>query len=125
MKALLDASVLIEWKKGNAQVAGIIDKLDDISISSLTHFEFMVGEDKPNELSNTFFRDYPLLPFNSHDSIRAVNIYRELSGKGKIINIMDILIAGQAMNHGLTIVSTDPDFKMIKGLDSIIIEKLR
>ena len=125
MKALLDASVLIEWKKGNAEVAEIVDKIDDINISSLTHFEFMVGEDKPNELSNTFFRDYPLLPFNSHDSTRAVSIYRALSGKGKMINIMDILIAGQAMNHGLTVVSTDPDFKRIKELDTVIIEKLR
>jgi len=125
MKALLDASVLIEWKKGNAEVAGIVDKIEDINISTLTHFEFMVGEDKPNELSNTFFRDYPLLPFNSHDSAKAVTIYRDLSRKGKMINIMDILIAGQALEHGLTVVSADSHFKAIKGLDSIIITKLR
>jgi len=124
MKALLDASILIEWKKGNTVVAGIIDKIDDINISALTHFEFMVGENKEDEASKTFFRDYPMLPFNSHDSARAVDIYRALSGKGKMINIMDILIAAQAMNHGLTVVSTDKDFKRIKGLESVIIEKL-
>jgi predicted nucleic acid-binding protein len=123
MRALLDASTLIEWKKGNTEVVGIIDKIDDINISSLTHFEFMVGEAKHDEVSNAFFKDYPLLPFTSHDSARAVNIYLALSVKGKIINIMDILIAAQAMERGLTVVSTDSHFKRIKGLDSIIIEK--
>jgi tRNA(fMet)-specific endonuclease VapC len=122
MEAMIDASALIEWKKGNPKVAKVMEKMENISISSLTQFEFMVGIGKEDEATSLFLKEYPLVPFDAIDSVRAVDIYRKLSGKGKMIKTVDILVAAQALNRGLTIVSTDRHFGWVDNLESITIE---
>jgi predicted nucleic acid-binding protein len=117
MKILVDASAIIEWRANNPNAINAIRGSDNINISSLSQYEVLVGEE--DEKAKVFFREFPLLPFTGRDSLTAVSIYKSLSRKGKIINTMDMLIAAQAIERGLTIVTRDGDFDRIKGLNVV------
>ncbi|MDE1865827.1 MAG: type II toxin-antitoxin system VapC family toxin [Candidatus Micrarchaeota archaeon] len=120
MKVLVDASAIIEWRAGNPNAIRAINESENINISSLSQYEVLVGDE--SEKVKDFFRNFPLLPFTARDSLKAVNIYRALAKKGKVINTMDILIAAQAFERGLTIVTKDGDFDRIKDVEVVKIE---
>ncbi len=117
MKILVDTSAIIEWRAGNPNAVRVINESENTNISSLSQFEVLVGDE--SEKVKEFFRNFPLLPFTARDSLRAVSIYRALVKKGKIINTMDMLIAAQALERGLTIVTKDGDFDRIKELNVV------
>lgn len=120
MKILVDTSAIIEWRVGNPNVIRAINESENINISSLSQYEVLVGDE--SERVKEFFRNFPLLPFTVRDSLKAVSIYRSLAKKGKIINTMDMLIAAQALERGLTIVTKDGDFDKIKELNVVKID---
>jgi predicted nucleic acid-binding protein len=50
------------------------------------------------------------------DVQQATNVYRELREKGEMANQLDILIAAQAINRDLPLLTADTDFRKIEGL---------
>ncbi|MDE1850836.1 MAG: type II toxin-antitoxin system VapC family toxin [Candidatus Micrarchaeota archaeon] len=115
MKLLLDTSALIELMRGNSLVAQIVEKSESTSISPISLYEVMVGitdKAKRSKLRHAF-TDFAALPFTMQDAVTSANIGLELSGKGKAVNVLDILIAAQAVAHGLTILTGDKDFNHI------------
>jgi len=57
------------------------------------------------------------LPFSDAAAAEAATIEAELREDGDEINVADHPIAGTARNAGATVVTADPDFERVRGLD--------
>ena len=53
---------------------------------------------------------------NLEDIQHSIDIYRTLKKKGEMVNQLDVLIAAQAINRNLTLLTADKDFQKIEGL---------
>ncbi|MFB6147514.1 MAG: type II toxin-antitoxin system VapC family toxin [Candidatus Nanohaloarchaea archaeon] len=62
-------------------------------------------------------RDNVIHPFTTSDSRKAGELYRELRESGEMINRVDYLIAAQAANRGLTLLTADEDFRSVPDLE--------
>ena len=127
MKYLLDTNICIYIiKKKPVEVIKQFLKMkpDTIAISSITVSELFYGvakSSKPNE--NTIALEQFLLPltvidFNKEDSLAYGKLRAKLEQKGKLIGAMDMLIAAQALNRDLILITNnDREFKKVEGLN--------
>jgi predicted nucleic acid-binding protein len=118
MKILLDTSALIDQIQGDVEVGKIIERATKVGVSPIVFYELCAGMEKEGgiaELRNNF-SEYQGLPFTIKDAVTAAEIYHALSKKGQRVNTSDILIAAQALEHGLTIITKDSDFESIKSV---------
>jgi tRNA(fMet)-specific endonuclease VapC len=100
---------------------------EKIMVSSVVAFELWYGVAKSarpsaNEQRVEAFFAGPLslLPFESEDAKVAGKIRAALETTGKPIGAYDLLIAGQALRHELTLVTANVrEFGRIKGLQSV------
>ncbi len=126
MKYLLDTNICIYIiKKKPARVIEQfkINKPGDIAISSISISELNFGVKKSSEpeinkialvefLQPLIVMDYTKEDADSYGKIRA-----ELEKKGTPIGAMDLLIASQAINRGLILVTNnESEFKRVKGI---------
>lgn len=126
MTLLLDTSAIIEYMRQNPSAVEIIDGEEDISISVMSHYEVLIGiqNKKARESAETFFQRFPLLTVTKQDSDKAIRLYEFLKSEGKMINMVDILIAAQCDNGGMDILTRDRDFRNLQkiGLKIILID---
>jgi tRNA(fMet)-specific endonuclease VapC len=95
-----------------------------LAISSVTTFELWFGVAKSAQpqknhaiLSEFLSGPYTLLPFDDGDARVAGVIRAQLEASGKPIGPYDLLIAGQALRHGLTLVTANErEFARVPGL---------
>lgn len=128
MKYLLDTNICIYIiKKKPEEVIKRFLKMkpDSIGISSITVSELYYGvakSTKPNE--NTIALEQFILPltvinYNKEDSISYGKLRARLEQKGKLIGAMDMLIAAQALNRDLILVTNNErEFKKVEGLST-------
>ncbi|MCL4391487.1 MAG: PIN domain-containing protein [Candidatus Parvarchaeota archaeon] len=126
MNVLLDTSVIIEQLKGSEDVNRFITTNESNNISVLSIYETLVGiKDKAKRIRvKQFFESFPLLEFSAMDAVKAAEIHEILALKGSVINTMDVLLAAQASDRGLTVLTKDKDFIKIRdiaGINSVII----
>ncbi len=127
MNVLLDTSVIIEQLKGNEKINNLITANESNNVSVLSVYETLVGiKDKAKRLKvERFFEAFPLLGFSAIDAAEAAKIHELLASKGSLINTMDMLLAAQAANRNLTILTKDRDFIKVRdifGINSVIID---
>jgi tRNA(fMet)-specific endonuclease VapC len=97
----------------------------EITVSSIVAFELWYGVAKSARveanarLVDTFFAGpVTLLAFDPEDAKVAGRIRAELEIAGKPIGAYDVLIAGQALRHQLTLITANGrEFGRVKGLD--------
>jgi len=111
------ATVRLRMQKATAAGAHIL-------VSSIALFELWYGVAKSkkqdfNRRRLEAFLSGPILvlPFEDDDSRVAGSIRAALELVGKPIGAYDLLMAGQALRHDLTLVTSNvPDFLRVKGL---------
>jgi tRNA(fMet)-specific endonuclease VapC len=126
---LLDTNACIAVINGapapvRARLRKAVDDDAKVSVSSLVTFElwhWAARSARPelNEKRVTTFLCGPLtvLPFEEEDSRIAGSIRAALEELGKPIGAYDLLIAGQALSRGLTLVTANiKEFSRVKGL---------
>ena len=129
MNYLLDTNACIALINGHPpSVRGKFQKATEkgskVYVSSIAAFELWYGVAKSSrrELNRkrleTFFAGpLHLLPFASEDAEIAGAIRAELEANGRPIGAYDLLIAGQAMRHKLTLITANlSEFARIKAL---------
>ncbi|MBB5254975.1 type II toxin-antitoxin system VapC family toxin [Sulfurisphaera ohwakuensis] len=114
MKILLESSAIIEYLKGNKKAKEILDNAEDFYVSSLSVYEILLGKINENKMLD-FLSSFKVLSVTLKDSVIASRIYKRLRDKGILIGSFDILMAAQAINRDLTLVTKDTDFLRIKG----------
>lgn len=81
----------------------MVQKFDDICISSITEFEIYTGA---NDLQIDFWKSmlakFIVFPFDSDAALMAVDIHNNLKQKRKSIDKADLLIAATAIANNLT-----------------------
>jgi predicted nucleic acid-binding protein len=126
MTSLTDATFIIDALRGRAYAAQLVPTLleNGLALSIITHMELWEGVyGNPNRRVaerrlREFLRPIALLPFSPRVSQRTAQLRRELRRLRRPLEqrALDILVAGTALYHGLTIVTSDADFDDIPGL---------
>lgn len=115
----LDTSAVLELLYGTEK-GEIIKKLvtgKPIFISSFTSYELFLGlKEKELEKIKTFFKEVTVIDFDKKAAWKSAEIERNLKKEGKLINKVDIFIAGICLIHNFVLVTCDSDFKEISGL---------
>lgn len=94
-------------------------------LSSIVAFELWYGVGKSTRPEATarqveafFAGPVALLPFDEEDARAAGKLRADLESVGRPIGAYDLLIAGQALRHKLTLVTANvSEFRRVKGLE--------
>ena len=123
MRYLLDANAVIAIMKGNATVLERMKqhRPTDFALPSIVAHELYYGAYKSARQAENIERlarlQFPVLEFDQEDAIAAGEIRAKLALSGQPIGAYDILIAGQALNRKLTLVTRNVrEFVRIDGL---------
>lgn len=127
---LLDTNAciaLIKGEPGNvrARFESALEDGDDLFVSSIVAFEFWYGVAKSSRfemnnqrLSAFLAASIQIIPFDEEDAKVAGAQRAALESTGRPIGAYDLLIAGQALRHGWTLVTANvAEFARIKGLE--------
>ena len=125
---VLDTSFLISIARGEPNLGNKMGKLDeeDVFLTSISYFEIFRSGAKMSHKERSFFSNlfnaYEILPFDTNSSERASNIQEKLDKVGLKVNLMDVLIAGTCLGHGISRIATrDKDFKVISKVDELFV----
>ena len=125
-RALIDTDILSYYFKGDPVVVGNFQKYlaqyDIIEISLITYYEIMSGLSyksalKQLEIFNDFVTENIVIPATEESCKISSDIYSDLRIKGELIDDIDLLIAGIAIENELTLVTNNTNhFSRIKDL---------
>jgi predicted nucleic acid-binding protein len=111
---VLDTSFLIDFFKGKNMPLDIINS--DVATTVITFHEIISGvkhKKAKNEekFFRRFFSDIKVLDFDLKAAEKSSEIMASLLNIGKVVNTLDVLIAGIAITNGAEkIASSDKDF---------------
>lgn len=125
-EVLIDSDILSFYFKGDEKVVKNIERYledhDEINLSIITYYEILSGLKYKNANKQIikfekFISKNKLLFLTKKSTEISAEKYDELRNKGKTIGNSDLLIAGVALEHNLTLVTNnEKDFKNISGL---------
>ena len=121
-KYLLDTNIIIDIFEGNKTIAGNLNNLPEIFISSVVAGELFVGinrvRNKVKHLKklNAFFDLCTILSIDTATAEHYGIIVASLYKKGKPIPTNDIWIAATAMQYNLVLATKDKHFNEIEKL---------
>jgi tRNA(fMet)-specific endonuclease VapC len=125
MKYLLDTDTCIAAMRGRADAVGKLSSLtpDDCLVSTVTVYELAVGVAKCREPHKEgakvarLLASVHVLPLDAEAARRAGGLRAALEKQGRAIGPYDVLLAGQALAHGLRLVSGNlGEFSRVEGL---------
>ncbi len=125
-RALIDTDILSYYFKGDSLVVENFKKYlteyDIIEISLITYYEIMSGllhknAHKQLEIFNDFVTDNIVIALTEESCKISSELYSKLRIKGELIDDIDLLIAGVAIENEMTLVTNnDNHFGRIPGL---------
>ncbi|MBN2037405.1 MAG: type II toxin-antitoxin system VapC family toxin [Chitinispirillaceae bacterium] len=118
---LLDTSAYSELARGNQKVLDVVQSAETICVNPIILGELLSGFAKGNREKENIgllekFLDSPrctVLPIIGESAKRYASICTTLKKAGTPIPTNDLWIASTAMEHGLTVVTTDHHFTRI------------
>ncbi len=111
MKYLLDSNAVIALLKGHASFLARVrqHQPQDFSISAIVAHELFLGAYKGRRTAENLARiqalRFEVLDFDLEDARHAGELRATLAAAGAPIGPYDVLIAGQAMARGLTLIT--------------------
>lgn len=125
-RALIDTDILSYYFKGERKVIRNFEKyletFEIIEISIITYYEILSGLQTKNafrqlEIFEEFAKDNIVIPLTENSCKISAELYSNLKQKGEIIDDIDLLIAGIAVENEMTIVTNnEKHFQRIPGL---------
>ena len=122
---VLDTSFLIDYFRGVKATYDLVGEGDDIAVTTVTYHEILTGlkrkrSKKEEKFFRRFFSEVKILPFDVNAAEESSNIAVRLMAMGKVVNALDILIAGIAIANGADkIITRDSDFEEIAKVSDI------
>lgn len=127
MAYLLDTCTLSDYIKGDRSTMARLkaEKPSNIYISTITRFEIEYGlQLKPSLIKQVssqlkdIYQKTKTIDFSPAEAKTTAKIRADLKNMGKPIGFYDLLIAGTATTHGLTVVTSNVDeFSRVEGLE--------
>lgn len=126
-RALIDTDILSYYFKGEHNVVRNFEKyletFEIIELSIITYYEILSGLQAKNafrqlEIFEEFAKDNIVIPLTENSCKISAELYSTLKQKGEIIDDIDLLIAGIAVENEMTIVTNnEKHFQRIPGLE--------
>ena len=126
MTYLTDTTYVIDFLRGQAYAGAVHPALvqDGLALSIVTHMELwegVYGDRNPQTAERrlrAFMRPLTVLPFSRRVSQRTARLRQDLRSRRLPVQqrALDLLVAGTALEYGLTMVMSDTDFDDIPGL---------
>jgi len=124
---LLDTDTCIHLLMGKEWTVNQVEQRSpaDLAVSAIAHYELHYGVErcsaewrKKEEVKVHLLLDHmTILPFTADTAVRAASIRAKLEKEGRSIGPMDVLIAANALEYGLTLVTGNlGEFQRIEGL---------
>jgi predicted nucleic acid-binding protein len=121
MRVLLDTSAYSAFMRGNTKVRDILQLADAIYFNPIVLGELKSGflrgrKRRKNEVLLEQFLESPRVysvPVDEETSERYAVIRDSLRKSGTPIPTNDLWISATAMQHGLTVLTTDPHYKRV------------
>ena len=120
---MLDTNAVIALFKGDAGVVRHVMQLQswEIGISAIVLHELYFGALRSGRAEANTARidrlEFERLDYTAHDALAAGNLRTVLANRGTPIGPYDVLIAGQALRHGATLVTANTaEFSRVAGL---------
>src|ERR1700736_5544842 len=119
MTYLLDTNACIALINGKppgvrSRFRSVVDKGRQVNVSSIVMFELWYGvakskqkEGNTNRLDVLLSGPIQILPFDEEDAQAAGRVQAEIEATGRPVGAYDVLIAGQALRHKLTLVTAN------------------
>ncbi|MCL5434142.1 MAG: type II toxin-antitoxin system VapC family toxin [Candidatus Marsarchaeota archaeon] len=120
--AIIDTNVVIEYLRGNAKIANIVDSnlgREGISITTVTRYELLQRANKDQSIIS-FLSEINVYGFDKRASDKAAEVWHRLKAKGKAVDDLDLFIASIAISNGEKLITLDNDFRHIEGDIEII-----
>lgn len=125
----LDTSAYSNFRRGNEEVAALLDRAEFVGVPTVALGElrtgFLLGDrQRRNEDELDAFLDNPavqVLPVDSETSRQYAEIVTELRKAGTPIPTNDIWIAATAARNGTTVLTFDDRFERIGRVGSVVI----
>jgi predicted nucleic acid-binding protein len=126
----LDTSAYSHFKRGNEELAGLLDGAEALGVASIVLGELQTGftlgaRQRENEAELDAFLANPVVEVLAVDAQCArhyAEIVVELRGAGTPVPSNDIWIAATAARSGLAVLSCDQHFAKIGRVGSLIVE---
>ncbi len=122
----LETTFLVDLLKGEEKAIETYKKIRDskLSTTSISAWELirgpkLIGRKKELEVALEMLENIDILPFSFNSAKIAAEVESRLREKGLEINLIDILIASIAIEHGLRLVTRDKHFSRIEGLEVV------
>jgi len=125
-RALIDTDILSYYFKGESNVVRNFEKylesFEIMELSIITYYEIMSGLEAKNafkqlETFEEFAKDNIVIPLTENSCKISAELYSNLRKKGELIDDIDLLIAGIAIENEMTIVTNNQKhFQRIPGL---------
>jgi len=125
-RALIDTDILSYYFKGDRNVVKSFEKyletFEIIELSIITYYEISSGLQAKNalrqlEIFEEFAKDNIVIPLTENSCKISAELYSSLKQQGELIDDIDLLIAGIAIENEMVIVTNnEKHFQRIPGL---------
>ena len=130
MTLLLDTTILINLERKKKNIIERISRLlesDPVpaSITFINYFEFIHGLHKKNpknrEEAIIFIEKFHCLQTTKNTAKILSNLKYKYEKLGKVFSLTDLIIASQAIENNMTLVTNDKQFETIAELKKVIL----
>ncbi|MDX1905667.1 MAG: type II toxin-antitoxin system VapC family toxin [Bacteroidia bacterium] len=125
-EALIDTDILSFYFKGDVQVVArlgdYLDMFDQVNLSIITYYEITAGLKFKNAVRQlhafeNFVNENTIINISEESARISGSLYASLRQKGVTIGTSDLLIAGIAIENGLTLITNnEKHYDAIQGL---------
>lgn len=124
---VLDTSFLIDFFRGKNKTFDLVNS--DVATTVITYHEILSGvkhrkAKNEEKFFRRFFSDIKVLDFDLRAAEKSSEIMARILTMGKVVNVLDVLIAGIAITNGAEkIASKDKDFieiSKVTGLEILV-----
>lgn len=115
-RVLIDTDILSYFLKGHTSVVDhvkmYLEEYDFLETSIITYYEIQSGLIAKNATTqlirfNRLMEHVLVLPLTEESALISSNIYAELKKQGKLVDDIDLLIAGIAIENNMTLVTNN------------------
>ncbi len=122
--AILDSSALIDLLSGTDKGRQLKEKYQSLSTTTtaICINEVLIGlSQKEREATREYLLSLEILPFDTAAAFKSLELENELYKKGIPLSKLDLFIASVCLTHKLPLITTDEDFKKVKGLSILTV----
>ena len=124
---IFDTSLIVDAARKEKKALDLIESYFDkeqIATTIITKYEMLRGATKKDEnFVSELLKQFVTFDFGEDASKEAMKAYQKLNEKGKMINELDIIIAGIATANNQTLITKDKDFLNFGSNKIIVITK--